>query len=147
VSESNDSLTTTHPLTPSSGGGTEQVPTHTILVAEDDEFLVRVLVDRLEKERFKIVVAHDGDEALQKLQAGGIELAILDIIMPKKTGFDVVTAMKADAKLSALPVIILSNLGQESDISRAKDLGVADYFVKANISLVAVVDRVRQLLK
>lgn len=118
----------------------------TILVAEDDEFLMRVLSDKLTKEHFAVVQAHDGEEALALMTQHKIDLAILDMIMPKLTGFDVIDAIKKQETLKSIPVIVLSNLGQESDITRAKEKGVEDYFVKANISLVAVIQKIHERL-
>lgn len=118
----------------------------TILVAEDDEFLSRVLVDKLEKEKFNVLIAFDGDDAIAKLKTGSVDLMILDIIMPKKTGFDVIDEAKNDPVMKNIPILLLSNLGQEGDIARAREKGVPDYFVKSNISLASVIEKVNQYL-
>ena len=122
-------------------------PKHTVLVAEDDEFLSRVLTDKLEKAGFAVVTAFDGEEAVSKMNAGGIDVMILDIIMPKKTGFDVIDTLKNNSATKNIPIIVLSNLGQDDDVKRAKEKGVNDYFVKANISLVSVVEMVNKCLQ
>lgn len=119
----------------------------TILVAEDDEFLSRVLVDKLEKEKFNVLTALDGEDALVKLQSGSVDLMILDIIMPKKTGFDVIDEAKSDPRTKDIPILLLSNLGQEGDIARAKEKGVPDYFVKSNISLASVIQKIHQYIQ
>ncbi|OHA59546.1 MAG: hypothetical protein A2589_01640 [Candidatus Vogelbacteria bacterium RIFOXYD1_FULL_46_19] len=118
----------------------------TILVAEDDDFLSRVLIDKLEKENFKTIAAVDGEQAIQKIKTESIDLIILDMIMPKKTGFDVIDEVKNNPASKDIPIIILSNLGQESDIEQAKQKGVNDYLVKANISMVSVVQKIRAIL-
>lgn len=118
----------------------------TVLVAEDDEFLSRVLVDKLEKEKFNVLTAFDGEDALLKLQSGSVSLMILDIIMPKKTGFDVIDDAKSNPDTKDIPILLLSNLGQEGDIARAKEKGVTDYFVKSNISLASVIEKVHQYI-
>lgn len=118
----------------------------TILVVEDDEFLSRVLVDKLEKEKFNVLTAFDGEDAVVKIQNEHVNLVILDIIMPKKTGFDVIDEVKSNPTTKDIPIILLSNLGQESDIARAKEKGVLDYFVKSNISLASVVEKVNQYI-
>lgn len=125
---------------------TSTQPTHTILIAEDDAFLSRVLIDKLEKEKFTVIHATDGDDALKKMSENPVQLAILDIIMPKKTGFDVIDEMKKNPATATIPVIILSNLGQESDKQRAIEKGVVGYFVKSEISLVSVVEKIRASL-
>jgi two-component system phosphate regulon response regulator PhoB len=118
----------------------------TVLVAEDDDFLSRVLIDKLEKENFKTIAAVDGEQAIQKIKTESIDLIILDMIMPKKTGFDVIDEVKNNPASKDIPIIILSNLGQESDIEQAKQKGVNDYLVKANISMVSVVQKIRAIL-
>ncbi len=121
-------------------------PTHTILIAEDDDFLSRVLVDKLEKEKFTVIHALDGEDALKKMSETPVSLVILDIIMPKKTGFDVIDEMKKNPAMQNIPIIILSNLGQESDKKRAMEKGVLDYFVKSQTSMATVVEKIRASL-
>jgi CheY-like chemotaxis protein len=119
---------------------------YTILIAEDDEFLSRVLVDKLEKAHFTIITALDGEEAIKKTTEGKIDLIILDIIMPKKTGFDVIDAVKNNLQTKDIPILVFSNLGQESDIETAMKKGAAGYFIKANMSLVSVVEKINECL-
>lgn len=108
-----------------------------ILLVEDDKFLSAVLKNRLEKEGFFVAHAADGEEAIMFLQKAEIlpDVILLDIIMPKKNGFEVLEFIKQDKKLHALPVIIISNLGQDSDISQGKRLGALEYYVKAHTSI------------
>jgi two-component system, OmpR family, alkaline phosphatase synthesis response regulator PhoP len=119
---------------------------YTVMIAEDDEFLSRVLVDKLEKANFRIITAFDGEEAIQKSTSESVNLIILDIIMPKKTGFDVIDAVKNNPQTKDIPILILSNLGQDSDIETAMKKGATGYFVKSNISLASVVEKVRECL-
>jgi DNA-binding response OmpR family regulator len=118
----------------------------TILLIEDDPFLSSVLRMKLEKESFKVIRAADGDEALNFLTEQGVkpDLILLDLILPKKNGFEVLETIRQDPLLEKLPVIIISNLGQPSDIERGKALGVIDYFVKARLSVEELVNKVRQ---
>jgi two-component system, OmpR family, alkaline phosphatase synthesis response regulator PhoP len=116
-----------------------------ILLVEDDQFLSSLLKTRLEKEKYDVTLAHDGDEALRVLRSQKPGLILLDIILPGKSGFEVLEEMRADPQLqdkTSIPVIIISNLGQESDMERGKELGVADYFVKARISIDDLVKKV-----
>jgi CheY-like chemotaxis protein len=101
-----------------------------ILLVEDDPFLSSVLQLKLEKENFQLVRAVDGEEALKFLITQGLkpELILLDLILPKKNGFEVLETIRQDPLLEKIPVIIISNLGQPSDIERGKSLGVIDYF-------------------
>lgn len=121
----------------------------TILLIEDDPFLSSVLRLKLEKESFKVVRAADGEEALHFLTEQGIkpDLILLDLILPKKNGFEVLETIRQDPLLEKLPVIIISNLGQPSDIERGKALGIIDYFVKARLSVEELVNKVKQEIK
>ena len=121
----------------------------TILLVEDDPFLSSVLRLKLEKESFKVIRAADGDEALNFLIEQGIkpDLILLDLILPKKNGFEVLETIRQDPLLEKLPVIIISNLGQSSDIERGKALGVIDYFIKARLSVEELVNKVKQETK
>ena len=118
----------------------------TILLIEDDPFLSSVLRLKLEKEGFKVIRAADGEEAIHFLTDQGIkpELILLDLILPKKNGFEVLENIRQDPLLEKLPVIIISNLGQPSDIERGKALGIIDYFVKARLSVEELVNKVKQ---
>jgi len=117
-----------------------------ILLIEDDPFLSSVLRLKLEKELFEVIRAADGEEALNFLTEQGIkpDLILLDLILPKKNGFEVLETIRQDPLLEKLPVIIISNLGQPSDIERGKALGIIDYFVKARLSIGELVDRVKE---
>ena len=118
----------------------------TILLVEDDPFLSSILQLKLDKENFKTIRAADGEEALNLLIEQGIkpDVILLDLILPKKNGFEVLETIRQDPTLEKLPVIIISNLGQPSDIDRGKSLGVIDYFVKAKLSVDELVNKVRE---
>ena len=121
----------------------------TILLVEDDPFLSSILQLKLDKENFKTIRAADGEEALNLLTEQGIrpDLILLDLILPKKNGFEVLETIRQDPTLEKLPVIIISNLGQPSDIDRGKALGVIDYFVKAKLSVDELVNKVKEEIK
>lgn len=106
-----------------------------ILIIEDDHFLSAILKGRLEKEGFVIFQAFDGNEALSMLKGLKPDLILLDLIMPRMSGFDVLETMATDPELNQLPVIVASNLGQDSDIEKAKSLGAIDYYVKVKTSI------------
>jgi len=121
----------------------------TILLVEDDPFLSSILQLKLDKENFKTIRAADGEEALNLLIEQGIrpDAILLDLILPKKNGFEVLETIRQDPTLEKLPVIIISNLGQPSDIDRGKALGVIDYFVKAKLSVDELVNKVKEEIK
>ena len=117
----------------------------TILLVEDDPFLSSILQLKLDKENFKTIRAADGEEALNLLTEQGVkpDAILLDLILPKKNGFEVLESIRQDPILEKLPVIIISNLGQPSDIERGKALGVIDYFVKTRLSVDDLVNRIK----
>lgn len=118
-----------------------------ILLTEDDEFLSSLIKNRLERERFEVKVAKDGDEVLAMLKTYQPDLVLLDIILPKKLGFEVLEEIQANTKLNHAPVMILSNLGQDSDIQRAKELGAVDYFIKAKVVIDDLIKRIKSFLE
>lgn len=119
----------------------------TVLVIEDDAFLSQLLTNRLEKAGVSVLRAADGEEGLQSLKANKPDVALLDLILPKKSGFEVLEEVRADPALQNIPIIIVSNLGQESDISKSRELGAIEYFVKAKTSIDGLVERVQQILE
>lgn len=121
--------------------------TKSIIVVEDESFLSKVLAERLEDEGFgRIDVAGNGEEALAKIKQHKPDIVLLDMILPKMNGFEVLEVMQADNALKKIPVLVLSNLGQDQDIEQAKKLGARDYIVKSNFSLQKVVEKIRSVI-
>ncbi|HOD96768.1 MAG: response regulator [Candidatus Paceibacterota bacterium] len=121
--------------------------TSKILVIEDDPFLANLLKLRLEKDKFEVIQAKDGEEALKKLKEIEPDLILLDLILPKKSGFEVLEDISLNPSLRNKPVIILSNLGQTADIQRGKQLGAVEYFVKAKISIDDLILKIKEFLQ
>lgn len=117
-----------------------------ILIIEEDHFMRKIYRDKLSRLGFDFLEATNGEEGLNKVIAEKPDLVILDLILPRKNGFDVLIDMKSNKNTENIPVIILSNLGQESDIQRGLSLGAEEYLVKTEISLSGVVDKVREQL-
>lgn len=121
---------------------------YSVIVVEDETFLSKILSERLEDEGFKRVdVAGNGEEALQKIKHNPPDIILLDMILPKMNGFEVLKALKDEKNLNTIPVLVLSNLGQDQDITQAKSLGAADYIVKSNFSMQKVVNKIYELLE
>ncbi|MBI4407179.1 MAG: response regulator [Candidatus Kerfeldbacteria bacterium] len=119
-----------------------------IIVVEDESFLSKVLAERLEDEGFgHIDVAGNGEEALAMIKNHNPNIVLLDMILPKMNGFEVLEVLQADPKLKKIPVLVLSNLGQDQDIEQAKKLGARDYIVKSNFSLQKVVEKIMGILE
>lgn len=124
----------------------ESVEQQTVLVVEDEPLLGNLLRQRLEKEGFKVVLARDGESALESLRETIPSLILLDIILPKLSGFEVMEKINSDPTLSSnkIPVVIISNLGQTSDVEHGQALGAIGYFVKAQLSIEDLVSRVKE---
>jgi CheY-like chemotaxis protein len=120
--------------------------TRRILVAEDDRFLRKAAEMALKRQGYTVLTAADGEEALRAARSVLPDLILLDLIMPKLNGFDVLQALKKDAPTAHIPVIILSNLGQDRDVQQAMDAGATAYFIKTDLSLQALVQRVEETL-
>jgi len=120
--------------------------TYRILLAEDDRFLRKAAETTLKRNGFEVTTAVDGEEALRAVAACAPHLVLLDLIMPKVQGFEVLRSIKADPATSGIPVIVLSNLGQERDVQRALEGGAVAYRIKANLSLDDLVKQVKQVL-
>ena len=119
----------------------------TILVAEDDSLYAKVYQNKLAKEGYEVVLAANGKEAVEKAKQVKPDLILMDLIMPEMDGFTALQKIKTDPSTKGLKIVVMSNLGQDSDIQRAKDLGAEEYFVKANISIQELVDKVKIYLK
>jgi len=118
-----------------------------ILLVEDEEFLANLLKARLEKSEMTAKVARDGQEALTLLKENKFDLVLLDLILPKVSGFEVLEAIQSDPSLQNIPVMVISNLGQESDINRGQALGAVEYFVKAKVSIEDLIEHVKKYVK
>jgi CheY-like chemotaxis protein len=117
-----------------------------ILLAEDDRFLRKAGEAALRRNGYTVITALDGEEALQKARQEKPDLILLDVIMPKLQGFEVLKRLKADAETRDIPIIMLSNLGQDSDVQEALKAGAVEYLVKANLKLDQLASRVADVL-
>jgi CheY-like chemotaxis protein len=118
-----------------------------ILLVEDDRFLRRACEVSLRQRGYVVTTAVDGEEALRKVGAERPDLILLDLLMPKMTGTEVLKALRAEKATREIRVLILSNSSREEDIEEINALGVSGYFVKADLSLQALGDMVARLLE
>ncbi len=115
-----------------------------ILVIEDEELLINLLQKKLIKEGYEVSMAMDGEQGLTKMRETAPDLILLDILMPKMGGLEVMEKMAKDEKLKSIPVIIISNSGQSVEISRARELGAKDCLVKTDFDPQEVIDKVNK---
>lgn len=118
-----------------------------ILLVEDDRFLRRACEGCLRQRGFTVLAATDGEEGLRLAKAEIPDLILLDVLMPKLTGLEVLRALKAAEDTRAIPVLVLSNSSREGDMGEAVKLGAVGYLVKANLSLQELGDRVTRLVE
>ena len=117
-----------------------------IVLAEDDRFVRKATTAALRQRGFEVIAVEDGEEALRQTRAERPDLVLLDMIMPKMQGFQVLDALKQDAETAGIPVIVCSSLEQAEDQARAREAGAAAYIVKADLSLRDLARRVEELL-
>ncbi len=117
-----------------------------ILIIEDEEVIAKVLERKLSSIGFDIKIANTGDKGYPTAKEFKPDLILLDLILPGKTGFQVLEALKTDAELQLIPVVILSNLDQEEDVKKALQLGAKDYLVKAHHPLKEIVEKIKTYL-
>ena len=116
-----------------------------ILIVEDVPCIARQLCFVLEKEGFDVTVAVDGEDALEKIHESAPKLLFLDVMMPKKNGYEVCEELKSDPSFSKIYIIMLTAKGQETDREKGLALG-ADEFITKPFSPVQIVGRVKELL-
>jgi len=118
-----------------------------VLIIEDDVFLGDVLVKKLDAEGFQTALARDGAVGFAQLKEFKPDLLLLDIILPTKSGYDILAEKNQDPAIKDIPVVVISNSGQPVEINRAIALGVKDYLVKAQFDPDEVLAKVRHLLE
>jgi DNA-binding response OmpR family regulator len=118
-----------------------------VLIVEDDEFLRGLIAKELSYNNFDVLLAIDGDEGAKKIKEELPDLVVLDLLLPNKDGFEVLTESKSDPKTAGIPVIILSNLNQKEDVEKVMKLGAADFMVKAQFNLDEIVGKIKTALE
>lgn len=118
-----------------------------LLIIEDDLVLQEALRDFLTAEGFEIVCALDGDEGVEKAFSEKPALILLDIVLPKKDGYEVLKEIKANEEMANVPIVLLTNLGSITDIEKALALGATTYLVKADYKLDEITQKIKTILK
>lgn len=118
----------------------------TILLIEDEPTLQKRIEEVLTKEGYRIENALDGEAGLQKAKELKPELIILDIILPKKDGFEVLKELKQDESTKNIPVVILTNLESSNDVKKALELGATTYLIKANYELSEIIEKIKETI-
>lgn len=117
-----------------------------IVIVEDDATLRNILEEFLVAEGFTVAVASDGEEGEIIIKKEIPDLVLLDIILPKKNGYDVLAGIKGDDETKDIPIILLTNLGSANDIEKALALGATTYLVKGDYQIKEIVEKVKEIL-
>lgn len=117
-----------------------------ILIVEDEQILVDVLESRLTKEDYQVEITKNGEQGLEVMKNNEPDLILLDIVMPKMDGLEVLEEMNKTPDLREIPVIVISNSSQEAELEKAKQLGAEDCIIKTEFDPQQVVNKVEQQL-
>ena len=117
-----------------------------ILLVEDDGFLSGIYAQKLEVEGYEVALATNGEEGLRLALKDLPALILLDLLMPKMDGFEMLEKVKADPKTKDIPVLVLTNLGQREDVERCMKLGAVGYIIKAHTLPHETVKRIKEVL-
>jgi two-component system phosphate regulon response regulator PhoB/two-component system alkaline phosphatase synthesis response regulator PhoP len=117
-----------------------------IVIIEDEQILLRALNIELLSNGFEVLSAKDGESGLKLVREEKPGLVLLDLILPKMHGFEVLESLKSDETTKKIPVIILSNLGQKSDMKKGLEMGAEDYYVKASTDLSELSKKINRIL-
>lgn len=118
-----------------------------ILLVEDDEMLHGMYTQKFKNQGYEVISAYNGAEGVELSEKEKPDLILLDVIMPKMDGFVALKKIRKNEVTAGIPVILLTNLGQEEDVKKGKELGANDYFIKANHTPQEVVDKVHSVLQ
>jgi len=115
-----------------------------ILIIEDEIFLLNLLEKKLKDLGYDILKARDGFEGLDKIKKERPNLVLLDLVLPKKNGLDILREVKKDSNLSNIPIIVISNSGELTEIEKIKKLGAKDWLIKANFDPDELIKKVQK---
>lgn len=117
------------------------------LIVEDDVYLGKALSQSLTKSSFEIQLITNGNDVMTKLEAFFPDIILLDLMLPGKDGFQILAELKANPKYKDIPVLVLSNKGQKSDIDKCMELGAKDYTIKSNISIFDLETKIKSIVE
>lgn len=118
-----------------------------ILLVDDDPLIVRMYERKLVKEGFEVLLAPNGEEGIKAIEKNRPDLVLLDVLMPKMNGWEVLKKLKSSTETADIPVITLTSLGDRpDDIQKFKELGVKEYFIKSQIELKDLIAAIRKYI-
>ncbi len=117
-----------------------------IAIIEDEEIMIDILKRKIFQQGYEVVLARDGEEGLNLIKKEKPDLILLDIIMPKMNGFEVMAEINKDPQLKKIPIIVISNSGQPVELDKAKKLGAKDWLIKTEFDPKEVIEKVKKCL-
>ena len=117
-----------------------------ILIIEDDSFLQGLAAGKLSKDGFQVLTASTGEDAVKIADSENPDFVLLDLVLPTMDGFTVLEKIRSNAALAKTPVIVFSNLSEDKDIARARELGATDFMIKSNFTLDESSDKIKSIL-
>ena len=118
-----------------------------ILIIEDDMYINKMYQLKLNLEGYEVEIAENGKVGVEKTKSFKPDIVLLDILMPEMDGFEVLKVLKADSEMKKIPVLIMSNLGQEDHIQKGKEMGAVGYIVKTQYTPAKVVETIKEVLE
>ncbi|HPN81197.1 MAG TPA: response regulator [bacterium] len=118
-----------------------------LVIVEDDIFLADLYRTKFELEGMSVLVAYDGEKGMELIEKNVPDIVLLDLILPKMSGFLVLEKMKTTKKLKDIPVILLTNLSQKADVEKGLKMGADDYLIKAHFMPSEVVNKIKEKVK
>lgn len=115
-----------------------------VLIVEDEDILMSLLAKKLTREGYDVILARDGKEGLEKVKSDRPDLILLDIVMPRMGGFEVMSEIDRDPELKNIPIIVISNSGQPVELDRAQQLGARDWLVKTEFDPQEVIVKIKK---
>lgn len=117
-----------------------------VLIIEDDQLIQRMYVKMFTFEKFEVITASDGEEGLEKARTTNPTIILLDVMMPKMNGMQVLEKLKADPETKSIPVIMLSNLAGDNDIETALSKGAVKYIIKSEHDPKEIADMIQEII-
>lgn len=114
-----------------------------IVLIEDDEILAKVITEELSEAGFRVMAAHDGEAGLKLVKSEKPDLVLLDIVLPKKPGFEILEEIKRSPDTRHIPVIVITMLSQDEDIKKGLALGASDYIVKSQHAVAEIAEKIK----
>jgi len=118
-----------------------------VLIIEDDELLQSLAVSKLKASGFEVFAAVNNESAQKIMESENISVVLLDLLLPNVDGFGILEAIRNNEKTKDIPVVVFSNLAEEKDVIRAKELGATDFLIKSNFTLDELVSKIEEVLK